>query len=125
MLQYSCECDPNILSLFQPKVLKAIDYIRNINKQCPDVDAIYKHISRSETCNIDKPTAAKIIDAVIDQNVIENRRITSGQASYFHCREGTTKTVTASPEKLAMKVIYLSQPTTLATPSDVSEALNQ
>ena len=91
MLQYSCECDPNILSLFQPKVLKAIDYIGNINKQCPDVDAIYKHISRSETCNIDKPTAAKIIDAVIDQNVIENRRITSGQASYFHCHEGNNK----------------------------------
>ena len=36
-------CDPNSLSLFQPKVLVAIDYIRTINNQLPDADAIYKH----------------------------------------------------------------------------------
>ena len=36
-------CDPNSLSLFQPKVLVAIDYIRTINNQLPDADALYKH----------------------------------------------------------------------------------
>ena len=36
-------CDPNSLSLFQPKFLVAIDYIRTINNQLFDADAIYKH----------------------------------------------------------------------------------
>ena len=40
--------DPNTLSLFQPKVLEAVDYIRYTNKQCAYVDAIYKPISRSK-----------------------------------------------------------------------------
>ena len=68
--QNSSECNPNTLSLFQPKVLEVIDYIRNINKQRPDVDAIYKHISRSEASNIHKTTVSNIIDVVIDQNLI-------------------------------------------------------
>ena len=94
------------LPLFHPKVLEAIDYIRNLNKQHPHVDAIYKHISRSEASNIDKPTVANIIDVLIDQNVIENRITTSGQASYFHRHEESNKTVTASPEKLVMKLTH-------------------
>ena len=39
MLKDSYEYDPNTLSLFQPKVIEAIDYIIKINKQHPDVDA--------------------------------------------------------------------------------------
>ena len=30
----------DVLSLFQPKILTAIDYIRNVNKQRPDAEAI-------------------------------------------------------------------------------------
>ena len=62
MLQDSCECDPNALSLGQPKVLDATDYLRNINKQLPDFDPIYKHIVRSEASNIDKITLSNIIN---------------------------------------------------------------
>ena len=43
-----CECDPNTFSLFQSNILEVIDYIGNINKQHPGVDAKYKQISRSE-----------------------------------------------------------------------------
>ena len=32
----------DVLSLLQPKILAAIDYIRNVNKQPPDAEAIYK-----------------------------------------------------------------------------------
>ena len=55
MLQDSCECVSNVLSLFQSKVLDAIDYMRNIVKQPPDFDATYKHILRSEALNIYEP----------------------------------------------------------------------
>ena len=110
MLQYSCECDPNTLSLFQSKILEAIGCIRNINKQRPDDDPIYKHISRLETSNMDKTTATNIIDALIDRNVIENRKATSVQVPYFYQHKESNKTITASPEKLEMKLICLSQP---------------
>ena len=83
MLQDLCDCDPNTLSLFQLKVLEDLNYVRNINKQRPDFDAICKHISRSEASNIYKTTVANIIDALIDQKVIENRKNTSDQA--LHC----------------------------------------
>ena len=87
MLQDLFQCDPNTLSLFQPKVL------RNINKQHPDADAIYKHISRAEASNLDKITVANVIDALIDRNVIRNRKTTSGQASYFHPIKKATKSL--------------------------------
>ena len=94
MLQYSCECDPNILSLFQPKVLGVIACIRNINKQRPDDDPIHKHILRLETSNMDKITAANIIDALVDRNVIENRKTTSVQVPYFHQHKESNGTIT-------------------------------
>ena len=94
MLQYSCECGPNILSLFQPKVLGAIACIRNINKQRPNDDLIYKHISNLETSIMDKITAANVIDALVDRNVIENRKTTSVQVPYFHQHKESNKTIT-------------------------------
>ena len=45
-------CDA--LSLFQPKILATIDYIRNVDKQLPDAEAIYKYISRKEASNVKK-----------------------------------------------------------------------
>ena len=33
-----------VLSLFQPNALAAIDYIRNVNMQRPDAEAINKYI---------------------------------------------------------------------------------
>ena len=35
----------DVLSLFQLKILAAINYIRNVNKQHPDAEAIYKYIA--------------------------------------------------------------------------------
>ena len=69
--------------MFQLNVLEAIDYIRNISKQCPDFDAIYIHKSRSQASNVDKTTVENIIGALIDRNVIVNRETTSDQTSNF------------------------------------------
>ena len=124
MLQNLCECNPNTLSLLQPKVLEAIDYIRNIDKQHHDVDAVYKRMSRSEASNIDKTTAVNVIDALIDRNVIENRKSMSGQVSYFHCREESNKNVTVSPEKSCEVNSPVTTNNITTTPLDVTEALN-
>ena len=111
--------------MFQPKVLEAIDYIRNINIQRLDIDAIYKHISRSEASNIDKTTVANIIDPLIDRNVIENKKITSAQASCFHHHEERNKTVTASPEKTCDESNLAVTTNNITTnPLDVPEVLH-
>ena len=66
--------------MFQLNVLEAIDYIR----QCPDFDAIYIHISRSQASNVDKTTVENIIGALIDRNVIVNRETMSDRTSNFN-----------------------------------------
>ena len=111
--------------MLQPKVIEAIDYIRKINKQHPDVDATYKHISRSGASSIYETTVAIIIDVVIDKNVIENRKSTSGQASYFNLHEESNKTVRTSPEKTFDEVnLSVTTCNITTTPLNVVEALN-
>ena len=46
MLHNLRECYPKTLSLFHPKILEVIDSVRNINKQCLGVDAIYGVLKR-------------------------------------------------------------------------------
>ena len=62
---------------------------------------------------------------VIDQTVIENRKPTSGVASYFHLHEESNKTVTTSPEKTFDEVNLLVTTIKItATLLNVVEALN-
>ena len=69
-----------------------------------------KYMSRSEASNIDKTIVANIIDVLTDRNSIKNKRITSGQTSYFHHHEESDKTVTACPEKTYEKVnLYVTK----------------
>ena len=84
----------------------------NIINQPPDVEATYKHISRSEASNIYEATAANITDALFDQNISESRRTTSGQTSYFHFTKKATKPLQLLWKKIVMKLIYLSQTAT-------------
>ena len=62
------------LSLFQPKILAAIDYIRNVNKQRPDAEAIYKYISRTEASNVNKIDIVHSIDGLVKRNVVVNKK---------------------------------------------------
>ena len=111
MLQDSWECNPNTVSLLQPKVLEAIDYILYINKQCHDFDAIYKHMSKSEALNIDKIIVANIIDALIDRNVTENRKLCQVKYIFIFTKKAT-KPLELLLKKLVMKLICLPLPTT-------------
>ena len=65
----------DFLSLFQPKILAAIDYITNVNKQRPDAEAIYKYISRTETSYVNKiDIVVNTIDELVKQNVVVNKK---------------------------------------------------
>ena len=57
----------DVLSLLQPKILSAIDHIRNVNKQRPDPEAIYKYISRTETSNVNKTDIVNSIDELLNE----------------------------------------------------------
>ena len=64
----------DVLSLLQPKILAAIDYIRNVNKQRPDAEAIYKYISRTEASNVNKIDIVHSIDELVKRNVVVNKK---------------------------------------------------
>ena len=59
----------DVLSLFQPKILAAIDYIRNVNKQRPDV---YRYIFRTKASNVNKTDIVNSTDELVKQNVVVN-----------------------------------------------------
>ena len=73
----------DFLSLFQPKKLAAIDYIRNVNKQRPGAEAIYKYISRTEASNINKTDIVNSIDELVKRNLVVNKKTSSGCDSFF------------------------------------------
>ena len=56
-----------VLSLLQPKILAAIDYIRNVYKQRPDAEVIYKYISRTEASNVNKTDIVNSIDDLLNE----------------------------------------------------------
>ena len=74
----------DILSLFQPKMLAAIDYIRNVNKKRPDAEAIYKYISRTEASNVNKTDIVNSIDEIVKQNLVVNKK-TIQVITHFFC----------------------------------------
>ena len=67
------------LFLFKPKILQAIEYIREKRKR-PDTNAIYEHLKKTEASNIDKETIGNIISEFINQKILENKKSTYGNS---------------------------------------------
>ena len=61
------------LFLFKPKILQAIEYIREKRKR-PETNVIYEHLKKTETCNIDKETIDNIISELINQKILQNKK---------------------------------------------------
>ena len=59
--------------------MQAIEYIREKRKP-PDTDAIYEHLKKTETSNIDKGTIDNIISELINQKILENKKSTYGDS---------------------------------------------
>ena len=84
----------DVLSLFQPKILAAMDYIRNVNKQRPDTEAIYKYVSGTEASNVNKTDIVNSIDELVKQNVVVNKKTNSGYDPFFPYNDNLVSPVT-------------------------------
>ena len=65
-----------ISSFFKPKILCAIDRIKEKKKR-PDIDSIYDYLSRTEASNIDKISIELILNELVKENVVVNKKTTS------------------------------------------------
>ena len=70
------------LQLFKPKILNAIEIIRDKKKKRPDIDTIYDYIMRTEVSNADKTLMENIVKELIKQNILKNKETTQGLDSF-------------------------------------------
>ena len=72
----------NIKNIFKPIITSAIETIKGRSKR-PDIDAIYRHISKSEATNVDRDFIVLVLNDLENQNVIFNKPTAQGLDSYF------------------------------------------
>ena len=70
------------IGIFKSIIMSAIETIRGRSKR-PDIDAIYRHISKSETTNIDRDFIVSVSNDFENENVIYKKPTTQGLYSYF------------------------------------------
>ena len=67
----------NTIDIFKPIITSAIETIRGKSKR-PDIDEIYRHISKSEATNVDRDFIASVLNDLANQNVIFNKPTNAG-----------------------------------------------
>ena len=70
------------IDILKPLIISAIETIRG-KSNSPDIDAIYRHISKLEATNVDRDFIASVLNDLENQNVIYNKPTTQGLDSYF------------------------------------------
>ena len=71
-----------IFSHLESKILAAVDEVRE-KKRCPDIDAMYEHITKSEAANADKNLIETTIAELTKQNVIINKKTCHGLDFFY------------------------------------------
>ena len=67
--------------LFTPKVLNAINKIRESKKR-PDDDSILGYIIKTEASNVDRFLIISVTNELVNQNLIENKKAQQGLDSF-------------------------------------------
>ena len=62
-----------------PKILCAIDRIKE-KMNFPDIDSIYDYLSRTEASNIDKVSIQLILNELVQENVLVNKKTSVGDS---------------------------------------------
>ena len=62
--------------------MEAIDHLKGISHERPDVDSIFDFITRTTASNITKEALADIITNLIKQNIIINKKSINGRDSF-------------------------------------------
>ena len=68
-----------ISTLFKPKILSAIDWIKEKKKR-PDIDSIYGYLSRTEVSNIERVSMELVLNELVKQNVLVNKKTSLGDS---------------------------------------------
>ena len=86
------------LQLFKPKILNAIEIIRDKKKKRPNIDTIHDHIMKTEASNADKTLIEILVKELIKQNILIIKKTTQGLDS-FKILKNVDQTSQASPEQ--------------------------
>ena len=86
----------NDLDILKPKILDAIDQIRQRKKR-PDTDSIHDFIARTCATNINKELIEVVIEELIAQNDVFNKKTAQGQDSFYKVNEKEVPLPNASP----------------------------
>ena len=70
------------LQLFKPKILNAIEIIKDKKKKCADINAIHDYITRTEASNSDKTLIENVVRELIRQKILINKKPTQGLDSF-------------------------------------------
>ena len=122
------------LFLFKPKILQAIEYIREKRKR-PDTNAIYEHLKKTEASNIDKETIGNIISELINQKILEYKKSAYGNSfRLITDKEKDTLDEITSPDNIdnidkndnqSDSVIYINtQPFTYRNEKDITQEIS-
>ena len=65
------------MSLFKPKILKAIDQIKQKKKR-PDLNTVSEYLSKTEASNTGKQLIETILANLVETNTIVNRKTLKG-----------------------------------------------
>ena len=66
-------------SLFKPMILRTIDWIKE-KKKLPDIHSIYDYLSRMNAFNIEKVSIELILNDLIKENVLLNKKTSLGDS---------------------------------------------
>ena len=66
------------LQLFKPKILNAIETIKDKKKKHADIDTTHDYIRRTEASNADKTLIENVVRELIRQNILINKKTTQG-----------------------------------------------
>ena len=70
------------LQLFKPKILNAIEIIKDKIKKRADIHTIHDYITRTEASNADKTLIENVVRELIRQNILINKKTTQGLDSF-------------------------------------------
>ena len=80
--KYSEKLSNNTIDIFNNIITSTNETVRD-KSQCPDIDAIYRHISKSEATNVDRDFIASVLNDLEYQSVLSNKPTMQGLDSYF------------------------------------------
>ena len=88
---------PDELDSFTSIIVSAIDDIRNIKCKYPDIDAIYRYVSKNVATNVERYFIETIVGDLVNKNIIFNKPTTQGLDSDF---------IVIAKKKLGSNVLY-------------------